>query len=146
MQIVIDPIIGLIGLPFGSKLPNLIDFLGEPDFQEAVESVVQHELIEHLEFDKSDIICYIKGKEKADLILNDVEIYNSNCELFGVNIFELNSKDAIALLAEHDYPLLEKEIDGEIVIISFNHCFMDFIYKKDQLKCIEISDFNQNFE
>jgi hypothetical protein len=146
MQIKIDPIIGLIELPFGSKLPDIITILGIPDLQEAVESTVQHELIEHLEFDKSDIICYIKGKEKDALILNDIEVYHSGCELFDTKVFEMDSKSAIALMASNGYPLLEKEIDGEIVIISFNHCFVDFIYKKDQLKCIEISDFNQNFE
>jgi hypothetical protein len=121
MSIKIDPIIGLIELPFGSKLPDIIKVLGMPDFQEAVDSVVQHELIEHLEFDKSDIICYIKGKGKSDLQLNDIEVYQSDCELFGTMVFEMDSKSAIALMASKGFPLLEKEIDGEIVIISFNH-------------------------
>jgi hypothetical protein len=146
MQIKIDPIIGLVSLPFGSKLPDIIKILGKPDFQEPVESAVQNEFIEHLEFDKSDIICYIKGREKDALILNDIEVYHSDCELFDTKVFEMDSKSAIALMTTNGYPLLEKENDGEIVIISYNHCFVDFIYKKDQLKCIEISDFNQNFE
>jgi hypothetical protein len=146
MQIKIDPIIGILELPFGSKITDIIKVLGVPEFQEPVESTVQNELIEHLEFDKSDIICYVKGKEKEALMLNDIEVYHSDCELFDTKVFEMSSQSAIALMASNGYPLLEKEIDGEIVIISFNHCFVDFIYKKDQLKCIEISDFNQNFE
>ncbi len=146
MNFVIDPLLGLKDLPFGSGVADIIGVLGAPDFREAVESVVQHEVIEHLEFDRSNIICYIKGKDKENLVLNDIELYHIDCELFGVKVFDLEMKVAIALMAANDFPLLDKEIEGDITILSFNHCFVDFIYKKSQLKCIEISDFDQNFE
>jgi hypothetical protein len=144
MQLEIHPLEGINGLKFGAKKSEIISLLGLPDTDEPVESVISEENIEYLEYEELGLICYIKGY--SELQLNDIEITNKNALLFHQPIFQLSSNEAIELMAKHDFPLLEKEIEGDVTIISFYNCFFDFIYKKEQLKCIEISDFAQKFE
>jgi hypothetical protein len=146
MKIEINPTKGLVKVPFGASLKELEANFGLADFKEKLEAIEANVEIQYLEFDLASINVYVKGDLGADLMVHDLEIYQKEAVLFGEPVFQLDSKSAILLMEKNGFPLLEREQEGEETIISFYHCFLDLIYKKGQLKCVEISDFAQKFE
>jgi hypothetical protein len=132
---------GFSGLPFGVTQEKAVTFFGKPDSEV---------LLDELEFNKASVWRYNKYgfslffEESNQQLFSYVEVYNIDCKLWGIAIFELNEKQLIELFKSKNIKKHETETEdwGERRL-SFETMNVDFYFERNKLISVNYGIINK---
>lgn len=127
------PLEGLGVLKFGQTIEVTIEFLGDAEEIDHLDTDDQMNTIV-LHYWENELSIFFEGVAKT--VLSCFETDHLESLLYGKKVFEMNPKQVIALMAEHNYtnPEIEEE-EGELRL-SFEDALMDFFYDGEELLAI----------
>lgn len=127
------PLDGLGALKFGQTIEEIIDVLGDAEEIDHLDTDDQMNTIV-LHYWKGELSIFFEGVTKT--VLSCFETDHPESILYGKKVFEMNPKELIALMAEHNYanPELEEE-EGELRL-SFEDALIDFFYDGEELLAV----------
>jgi hypothetical protein len=122
---------GFSVLPFGVTQEKVVTFFGKPDSEV---------LLDELEFNKASVWRYNKYgfslffEERNQQLFSYVEVYNVECKLWEIAIFELNEKQLIELFKSKKIKQYETATEdwGERRL-SFETMNVDFYFERNKL-------------
>ena len=124
---------GLGDIEFGMPVEEVVKLLGTADEVENIDNAAD-ESTTVLRYKDHGMTLFFEGYHPT---LSCIDIANTDCTLFGEQIFNMNERDLVALMVKHD--ITEQDVDDEDWgerRVTFNEGNIDFYYEDGELVSI----------
>ncbi|MBK9290272.1 MAG: hypothetical protein IPM52_01360 [Bacteroidetes bacterium] len=131
--IIIEPLKGCSGIPFGLPVEELIARLGEPEEIDHLDTDDQMNTIVLHYWDMS-LSVFFEGTSQP--ILSCFETDDIEALLYGKKIFSLSRNEIISLMKENGFATYELEEEEGELRLSFEDALLDLFYDGDELLAV----------
>lgn len=131
--IIIEPLKGCSGIPFGVPVEELIAKLGEPEEIDHLDTDDQMNTIV-LHYWDLGLSVFFEGSSRP--VLSCFETDDMEALLFGEKVFELSRPEIIALMKANGYDTYEQEEEEGEIRLSFEDALVDLFYDGDELLAV----------
>ncbi len=131
--IIIEPLKGCSGIPFGLPVEELVAQLGEPEEIDHIDTDDQMNTIV-LHYWDLGLSVFFEGTSRP--VLSCFETDDLEALLFGQKVFTLNREQVIALMKVNGFETFELEEEEGEMRLSFEDALVDLFYDGEELLAI----------
>lgn len=131
--IIIEPLKGCSGIPFGLPVEELVARLGEPEEIDHLDTDDQMNTIV-LHYWDLGLSVFFEGTSRP--VLSCFETDDMEALLFGQKVFALRRSEIIALMKDNGFESFEEEEEEGELRLSFEDALVDLFYDGDELLAI----------
>lgn len=131
--IIIEPLKGCSGIPFGLPVEELVARMGEPEEIDHLDTDDQMNTIV-LHYWDLGLSVFFEGTSRP--VLSCFETDDMEAELYGKKLFSMSRKEIIELMKEHGFDAYEEEEEEGELRLSFEDALVDLFYDGDELLAV----------
>ncbi|HMM12679.1 MAG TPA: hypothetical protein PKE03_11355 [Bacteroidales bacterium] len=131
--IIIEPLKGCSGIPFGLPVEELVSRMGEPEEIDHLDTDDQMNTIV-LHYWELGLSIFFEGTSRP--VISCFETDDMETLLFGEKVFSLTRNEIIALMKTNGYDAYELEEEEGELRLSFEDALIDFFYDGEELLAV----------